>query len=163
MSAAGIFGFDKQFGQHVATLSFNLLTVNGTTTGYLLTVPVGFGKVRIDRIEWVASAILSDSDGTILAVVTNRDVSEAADDTLVSSVTLEGGAAHIPAAFTLATEDSERQLTLEEGDTVRCVITNNSAAIDTNGCVSITMYYHSIPRESAGEDIKHAEFYTRAP
>jgi hypothetical protein len=162
MSAAGIMGFDKQFGQHASVCSFNALTVNGTTSGYLLTVPVGFGKIRIERIEWVASAVLNDADGTILAVVTARDVSEAADDVLVASVTLEGGTAHVPAAFTLATETSEKELTLEEGDSLRVVVTNNTATIDTNGAVAFTVYYHSIPRETAGDDIKHATFYTQA-
>jgi hypothetical protein len=95
-------------------------------------------------------------------VVTARDVSEAADDVLVASVTLEGGTAHVPAAFTLATETSEKELTLEEGDSLRVVVTNNTATIDTNGAVAFTVYYHSIPRESAGDDIKHATFYTQA-
>jgi hypothetical protein len=159
MSGAGILGFDKQFGQHVATACFPSLVVNSTNTQFVFHVPVGFGSVRIVGIEWVASAILSDADGTILLTVLARDISEAADDTLVASTSIEAGTALVPAALTLITEGTEKELTLDEGDSVRVTIVNNSAAIDTNGAVEVAVYYHSIPRETAGDDIKHASFY----
>lgn len=162
MSAPSIYGYDKQFAQEVAVASLTAFPVNSTSTSYVFTVPVGYGKVRIDRVEWVASAALSDADGTMLVSVIARDVSEAADDTLVNAQSVEGGTAHVPAAFTLASEGSEKEFTLDEGDSLRVTFTNNSAAIDTNGAIAVAVYLHSVPRETAGDDIKHATFYTQA-
>lgn len=159
MSGAGLLGFDKQFGQHQGIAALNAFPVNTTNTLYALTVPVGFGKVRIEKVVWAATASLSDADGTMLVSVIARDVSEGADDTLVSAQSVEAGTAHALAEFTLAAEGSEKEFTLEEGDSVRVTFTGNSAAIDTNGAIVVAVVYHSIPKEAAGDDIKHASFY----
>jgi hypothetical protein len=133
--------------------------VNTTSIVYVLTVPTSLGSIRITDIQWVASAVLSDADGTCLVSVLARDATEGADDTLVNAVNIEGGTAHIPASFTLITESAERELTLDPGDSLRVTFTGNSAAIDTNGAVGVFVYFHPIPKEDAGDDIRHASFY----
>lgn len=159
MSAAGLLGYDKQFSQHAASTSLNAFPVNGATTAYLFTIPVGFGSVRVERISFVSPQINSDADGTMLVSVLARDVSEGADDTLVNAQSVEANTAHALTDFTLAAEGTEKEFTLDEGDSVRATFTNNSAAIDTNGPIAVTVFYYSIPKEAAGDDIKHASFY----
>jgi hypothetical protein len=159
MSAPSLYGFDKQFAQHVAVAALTAFPVNSTSTEYVFTVPAGFGSVRVQRIEWVASAALSDADGTMLVSVLARDASEGADDTLVNAQSVEGGTAHVPAAFTLAAEGAEKEFTLDEGDSLRVTFTNNSAAIDTNGAIAVMIYLFSVPRMNAGNEIQHASYY----
>ena len=159
MSSPSLYGFDRQFAQGVAVAALTAFPVNSASIEYVLNVPTGFGSIRITDIAWVASAVLSDADGTMLVSVIARDVSEAADDTLVNGASVEGGTAHVPASFSLAAEGSEKEFTLDEGDSLRVTFTNNSAAIDTNGAIAVFVTYHSIPRETAGEDIKRASFY----
>jgi hypothetical protein len=161
MSAPSTFGYDKQFAQEVVVAALSAFPVNSSTTLYVFTVPAGFGKVRVVGVDFVASAVLNDADGTMLVSVIARDVSEGADDTLVNAQSVEAnGAAHVPQALALASESSEKEFTLEEGDSLRVTFTNNSAAIDTNGAIGVSIYMHSVPREGAGDDIKHATFYT---
>lgn len=162
MSGASIYGFDRQFAQHATTVALNAFPVNGTTKQIAFQLPAGFGKARIVGIEWVADAVLNDADGTMLVTVSNRDVSEGADDVLVNAASVEAGTANTPAAFSLAAETSEFEYTMEEGDFVHVSFVNNSAAIDTNGRIAVTIFWHSIPKENAGDDIKHATFYTQA-
>ena len=159
MSANGIMGFDRQFAQHATTVSLNAFPVNSTTKLIAVQLPTGFGPARIVGVEWVADAALNDSDGTMLVTVSVRDISEGADDVLVNAASVEGGTANTPAAFTLAAESSEREQTMDEGDFVHVSFANNSAAIDTNGRIAVTIFWHSIPKESAGDDIKHASNY----
>lgn len=159
MSGTSLYGFDRQFAQHVATATLNAFPVNGSSTLYAFSVPTGFGKVRIVRISFVSPQVNSDADGTMLVSVLARDVSEGADDTLVNAQSVEANTAHALTDFTLATETSENEFTLDEGDSVRVSFTNNSAAIDTNGPIAVHIFYHSIPKEAAGDDVKHAGFY----
>lgn len=159
MSGVGVLGFDKQFAQHVAVAALTAFPVNSASIEYAFAVPTGFGPVRVERIAWSASAVLNDADGTMLVSVIARDASEGADDTLVNAQSVEAGTAHALADFTLAAEGAEKEFTLNEGDTVRVTFTNNSAAIDTNGAIAVFIYLHSIPRETAGEDIRHRTFY----
>lgn len=159
MSGTSIYGYDRQFTQHAAQAGLSAFPVNGATTLYAFTIPVGFGKVRIVRIGFVSPQINNDADGTMLVSVLARDVSEGADDTLVNAQSVEANTAHALTDFTLVAESAENEFTLEEGDSVRVSFTNNSAAIDTNGPIAVYVFYHSIPKESAGDDIKHAGFY----
>lgn len=160
MSGVTVYGFDQQFAQHTNGVALDAFPINTTTKRIIWAVPVGFGKVRISNIEWVADAILNDADGTMLVTVNNRDVSEGADDVLVNAQSVEGGTANAVAAFTLAAEGTEKEFTLEEGDFLHVSFVNNSAAIDTNGHISVFVTYFSIPRESAGSDVKHSTFYS---
>jgi hypothetical protein len=159
MSSATILGNDLQTVQHAQTVSLTAFPVNTTSILYAFTVPVGFGPCRIVKASWAASAVLADADGTMLVNVIVRDASEGADDTIVASASVEGGVAHAVADFALATEDTEKQQTLDEGDSVRVTFVNNSAAIDTNGAIGVTIHFHSIPKEAAGDDVKHASNY----
>lgn len=159
MSAAGLLGYDKQFGIHTSGVALDSFPVNSTTKRMIFAVPVGFGSVRVVNIEWVADAVLNDADGTMLVTVSARDITEAADDVLVNAASVEGGTANVPAAFALATETAEKEFTLDEGDFLHVSFINNSAAIDTNGHISVFVTYHSIPRDAVGDDIKHASFY----
>lgn len=153
------YGAGLQVVQEQATVALSSFPVNSTTTLYAFTVPVGFGSVRIVKVSWVSRASLNDADGTMLVSVLARDVSEAADDTLVNAQSVKAGTANAIADFTLATETSEKEFTLDEGDSVLVTFTGNSAAIDTNGAIAVTIHYHPVPDESVGVDVKHASFY----
>ena len=159
MSATTVYGRSIQEQLRAAEAKLTAFPVNTTSILYALTVPAALGSIRVVDIQWVASAVLSDADGTMLVSVLARDASEGADDTLVNAVNIEGGTAHIPASFTLITEGTEKELTLDVGDSIRVTFTGNSAAIDTNGAVSVLVFYHPIPLETAGDDIRHATFY----
>lgn len=159
MSATSIYGRSVQSQLRVAEAQLTAFPVNSASIIYCLTVPTSMGPIRVVDIQWVASAVLNDADGTMLVSVLARDASEGADDTLVNAQSVEAGTAHIPASFTLATEGTEKEFTLDPGDSIRVTFTNNTAAIDTNGAISVFVFYHPIPKEDAGDDIRHATFY----
>lgn len=159
MSADTVYGRNLQMVQEQATVAITAFPVNSAVIVYALTVPVGFGPVRIVKISWVAPQVYSDADGTMLVSVLARDVSEGADDTLVNAQSVEAGTAHALADFTLAAEGAEKEFTLDEGDSIRVTFTNNSAAIDTNGPMAVTVHFHPIPAETAGSDVKHQSYY----
>lgn len=144
-----IYGRNLQEARRVAEAQLTAFPVNSTSTLVALVVPTGAGKVRIEKISWVATAVLSDADGTMLVTATARDKSEAADDVLVSAASVEGGVANESADFTLEADGTEKIFTLEEGDSVRVAFTNNSAAIDTNGAISVFITYFPVPNFSA--------------
>lgn len=159
MSGFSILGADLQVAQHLATIAFPSFPVNQTSIVYAFVVPVGFGSIRVVKVSWTSTVVFNDADGTMLVSVIARDATEGADDTLVNAQSVEAGTANAVADFTLATEGTEKEFTLDEGDSVRVSAVNNSAAIDTNGPLAVTIWYHSIPKESAGDDIKHASNY----
>jgi hypothetical protein len=159
MSGVGILGFDQQFVQHQAVAALNAFPVNSTETRYAFAVPVGFGPVRVTKVSFVSPVVFNDADGTMLVSVIARDASEAADDTLVNAQSVEANTAHALTDFTLATEGTEKEFTLDEGDSVRVTFTGNSVAIDTNGAIGVFITYHSIPKETAGDDVRHASNY----
>jgi hypothetical protein len=159
MSSVGLLGYDTQFAQHTSGVALDAFPVNTTTKRMVFAVPAGFGSIRITNIEWVADAVLNDADGTCLVTVSARDITEGADDVLVNAQNIEGGTANVPASFTLVAETAEKEFTLDEGDFIHVSFVGNSAAIDTNGHVSVFVTYVSIPREAVGNDIKHSQFY----
>ena len=159
MSSTSVYGQSIQENLKCALASLTSFPVNSTSTVYVLTVPSALGPIRVVDIQWVASAALSDADGTMLVTVSAFDASEGQSDTLVNAQSVEGGTAHTPASFTLATEGTEKEFTLDAGDSIRVAFTGNSAAIDTNGSIAVMVYYHPIPKENAGDDIRHASYY----
>lgn len=159
MSATTIYGKSMQEALRVAVATLTAFPVNSTSIQYVLTVTDDMGPIRVRQVQWVASAVLSDVDGTMLVNVIARDASEGADDTLVNSQSVEGGTAHIPAECTLAAEGSEKEFTLDVGDSLRVTFVNNSVAIDTNGAISVLVFYHPIPKETAGDDVRHQSYY----
>src|SRR5688572_18705017 len=124
-----IFGRSLQEARRVFSINLASFPVNSTATYYVAVLPTGGGSFRVESVHWVASAALADSDGLMTVAVTARDVSENADDALVSATTVEGGTAHVVNAFTLATEGTEKEFTLDEGDSIRVAFVNDSAAI----------------------------------
>jgi hypothetical protein len=159
MSSETIYGNPIQGQLRVAEAKLTAFPVNGASTIMSFVVPAQLGSIRIVDIQWVASAVLNDADGTMLVSVLAKDATEGADDTLVNAQSVEGGTANAPASFTLAAEGAEKEFTLDVGDSIRVTFTNNSAAIDTNGALSVFVFYHPIPMENAGDDIRHASFY----
>jgi hypothetical protein len=158
--ADSIFGRSLQEARRVANASLTAFPVNSTAILHALVLPAGHGKVRIEKISWVASAALNDADGTMLVTVTARDKSEAADDVLVNAASVEAGTANESADFTLEADSTEKIFTLEEGDSVRVSFVNNSAAIDTNGAISVYITYFPVPAYEAGPGVQHASAYT---
>lgn len=154
-----IFGRSLQEARRLAVAELAAFPVNSTSIQYILALPTGGGRMRVEAAYWTASAALSDADGTMLVNLIARDASEGADDTLVSSASVEGGTAHALAAFTLATEGAEKEFTLDEGDTLRVTFVNNSAAIDTNGAISVFVVYHPIPNDEQGPGVRRLSAY----
>lgn len=154
-----IYGRSIQEATRRAVAQLTSFPVNSTSIVYVLTMPAGLGRVRVTRVSWVASAVLNDADGTMLVSVLARDASEGADDTLVNAQSVEGGTAHIPANFTLATEGSEKEFTLDEGDSLRVTFTNNTAAIDTNGAIAVIVDYHPIANDETGPGVQRLSQY----
>lgn len=140
-----IFGRNLQEARRVLTAELAAFPVNTTSIQYIYGIPTGGGKFRVEAVYWTASAVLSDADGTMLINVIANDASEGADDTLVASFTVEGGVAHAMAAATLAAEGAEKEFTLDAGDTLRVTFVNNSAAIDTNGAISVFVVGFPLP------------------
>lgn len=156
-----IYGRSLQEARRVATAKLTSFPVNSTSIIFALQMPVGLGKIRIESVSWVASAVLSDTDGVMTVAVTAYDNSEAADDAIVSATTVEGGTAFIPAFFALATEGTEMEMTLDEGDSLRVIFVNDSAAINTNGAISIDIVYYPVPNYSEkGPGVKHPSAYS---
>ena len=124
-------------------------------------VPVGHAGVRVTGLHVAGSAIPADPDGTMELNALVNDVSEAADDTIVSSQDLEGlvAAANQFYELTLATETSEKELTLHAGDTLRFTLVSDSAAIGTNPNVTVCVEWHPIPGYTDEDRIQHASDY----
>lgn len=155
-----IYGRSLQEARRKVKAQLTSFPVNSTSIIHVLQLPVGGGKIRIESVSWVASAVLNDADGTMLINVLARDKSEGADDTLVSSFSVEGGTANEPAAVTLQTETSEKEFTLEEGDSLRVTFVNNSAAIDTNGAIAVEVTYFPVPNyDEKGAGVGHPSVY----
>jgi hypothetical protein len=143
----------KDFGRSVVRRTFcspaqrahfNLgqFTANGTDVAD--GVQMTFDRETVIREIWVScSDIPSDPDGTMLLNAIVYDLSETADDTIVSSQDLESlcVAADVAYQCTLATEDTENQNTVQSGDTLRFTLVNNSVAITTNPFVNVTVVY----------------------
>lgn len=125
------------------TCSLGTFTANSTVVAAPRLL---FDRAAVIREIWVAgSAIPSDADGTMLLNALLNDVSEGADDTLVSSEDLETliVAANKAYECTLLTEGSENELTVAAGDTLRFTLVSNSAAIDTNPNVSVMVIWQA--------------------
>lgn len=160
MAADTIYGRNLQEARRVFSCSLASFPVNSTETRYVLALPTGFGSFRVERVYWVSNAALSDADGVMTVAVTARDVSENADDALVSATTVEGGTAHVVNLFTLATEGTEKEFTLDPGDSVRVVFVNDSAAINTNGSISVFVEGFPIPNYSEHDaGVRHPSAY----
>ena len=126
------------------TLSLGQFTANTTVTpAPRFTVD----RLLVVRELWIAcDAIPSDTDGTMVVNAKVNDITEGADDVIVSAQDLETliVAANKGYKMTLAAETSENELTLEPGDTLRFELVNNSAAINTNVNVSITVIFQTL-------------------
>lgn len=158
MSSTSVYGRSVQEVQRVEKAGVASVTASATTRVYAFAVPVGHGPVRVVGVSWVASAALASSGGLITAAVKAYDASEAAVDTLVTAVTIEGGTADALVDFTLAAEGTEKEFTLDEGDSVYVEFVSD-AAIQTNGAVGVFVRLHPIPLETAGTDVKHQSYY----
>lgn len=118
-------------------------TANQTKT----TLGLNFDRAAVVREVWFsADAVPSDVDGTMLLNVLVRDISEGAADTIVASFDSETVIVASLKAYqaTLLTESSENELTVEAGDTLYFTAVNNSAAIDTNPSIVVTVVYHTL-------------------
>lgn len=103
---------------------------------------VVFDRPAVIREIWIAAdAIPADPDGTMLLNAIVRDISEAANDTIVASADLEALVLVADKGYklTFAAETAENELTVEAGDTLRFSLVNNSAAIGTNANISVSV------------------------
>lgn len=149
------YGTDIVTARKFAYLNIGTFTANDTASPTeRFGVPVGSPAVRILGIHLAGTAVPVDPDGTMLFNAIVNDVSEGADDTIVSSEDLETllTAANQFFEATLAAETTEEQLTLYPGDTLRFTLVSNSAAIGTNTTVNVCVEYILVPRVQSDED-----------
>jgi hypothetical protein len=128
----------------VASFDLGQFTANTTVTPSARLLA---DRRLVIREIWISGdAIPSDADGTLLLNALVNDVSEGGDDTIVSSQDLETLLVAADRAYqaALAAETSENQNTLEPGDTLRFTLVSNSAAIDTNPSVVVSVLYQRL-------------------
>lgn len=104
-------------------------------------------RACVVRGVWIAcDAIPADADGTLLVTVKARDISEGAFDTLVNAFDAETVilVANKGYQATLAAETTENEWTLAAGDTITVDLVNNSAAIDTNANVLVSILWQPL-------------------
>lgn len=114
-------------------------TANTTATFQVGGILPGTGRVRVQGVYIICNAVPADADGTMLLNVLVTDATEGASDSIVTSQDLETlvVAANTLYPCTLTQETAEKELTLEEKDTIRISLVSNSAAIDTNATVTV--------------------------
>lgn len=118
-------------------------------------------ELRIASIEVCCSAVPSDADGVLTLTATVNDVSEGAGDVVVAAADLETlvTAANRFFPLTLAAEGSEKERTLQAGDSLRFTLTSDSAAIDTNPEVNVLVTYFVVPDYDEKETVQHRSEY----
>lgn len=157
-----VYGAKVEAQRRLTFLSVGQPTANTTTTpGEKFGCPPGVAGVRIIGLHIAADAVFADADGTLVVNALVNDVSEGADDTIVSSWDVESNvtAAHRFYEMTLATETSEKELTLEPGDSLRFTLVSNSAAIDTQADFVFCVEWHPVPDHSDLDRINHPSQY----
>lgn len=157
-----VFGAKVEAQRRLTFLNLGAFTANAAVAcGELFGCPPGVAGVRIIGIHVASVSLGADADGTLALAGLVNDVSEAADDAIVASVDLETIilAANRWYELTLATETSERQNTLEPGDSLRFTLTNDSAAINTNPEVMVCIEWHPVPDYSDLSRIGHPSEY----
>ena len=120
----------SRFGANPTFVSGAVAATANTTVNTL--VPVPKTKCFVSKVTITLSTIGSDSDGTILLTpqIVATDGSTARDLASAVSLELNGVAtALVPVAVTITATDGNR--VLQEGETLRLKVVNNSAAIDT--------------------------------
>lgn len=118
-------------GMQIALTSAPLgtITANTTTT---FAVPTPRRRCVPLRITYHCGTVAADADGAITGVLHKRDVSAGANVTLTSALNLEGVTAETATDVALLnTTLTDAQRTFAEGDTAKFIVTNDSAAINT--------------------------------
>ncbi len=104
------------------------ITANTTTTFVIGGID---RRMRFADFAISVTTVPADADGTILGVLQKYDASATAAVALTTATDMETlvtrAARTVPAIGTL----TEAQITLDRGDTLEFVVTNNSAAINT--------------------------------
>ena len=104
-------------------------------------------RALVVREVWIAcDAIPADADGTMLVTVKARDVSEGAFDTLVNAFNAESVVLVANKGYqaTLATETTENEWTLAAGDAITVDLVSDSAAINTNANVLVSILWQPL-------------------
>jgi hypothetical protein len=157
-----VYGAKVEAQRRLSFLNLGSFTANATKTiAEFFGCPPGIKGIRVVGVHVAGDAIPSDPDGTMLFNAIVNDISEGADDTIVSSEDLETlmVAANRWYECTLAAEDAEKQLTLEPGDSVRFTLVNNSAAITTNPNVTVCVEWHPVPDYDDLDRVQHPSEY----
>jgi hypothetical protein len=105
------------------------LTANASTT-FRLGGTAG-RKCRISRFGATVTTMPADADGTITAVLQKYDASANAAVALTGAINLEALVTREETSVVFLATLTDAQATLDTGDALEVVVTNNSAAIDT--------------------------------
>ncbi len=127
MQKAGQFGTELVFAD-LAVQGTATLTANNTTTF----VAGSFGrKVRFGGFAVSVTTVPADADGAITAVVQKYDASANAAVALTTATNLETLTTREARVVSPIGTLTDAQMTFDSDDTVEFVVTNDSAAIDT--------------------------------
>lgn len=141
-------GQDTVTARKFSHFSLGQYTANNTVTPAVrFGVPLGGPSVRLLSLSIITDVVPLDADGVLTLNALVKDISEGADDTIVSAADLETlvTAANQLFKITFAAETSEKELTIDPGDTLRFQLVSNSAAIDTNPNVQLVLEYLLLP------------------
>lgn len=103
----------------------NSLTANSTTTYY---IPTPYRRLRFARAASQCTTVPVDSDGTATAIV--YKVVGTDTTALTAALSLEALTANVAAVFTSTATEPSRAIA--PGNTLKVVVTNSSAAVDTH-------------------------------
>ena len=143
-----VWGAKVEAQRRLTFLSLGAFTANSSVEAApRFGCPPGVAGVRILAIHVLSSAIPSDPDGVMNLIGTVNDISEAGEDIILAAVDLEVLTSAKDRWFkaTLATETSEKELTMEAGDSLLFDLVSDSAAITTNPNVSVCIEWHPVP------------------
>lgn len=157
-----VYGAKIEAQRRLTFLDLGAFTANtAVTPAARFGCPPGVEGIRIIGMHVLCDAVPADPDGTLVVNADVNDVSEGGTDVIVSAEDLETlvTAANRWYEMTLATEDTEKQLTLEAGDALSFDLVSDSAAIGTNPNVTICVEWHPVPDYEDLDRINHPSVY----
>jgi len=119
----------------IGTTTFNL-TPNATLDLYMSGPPA---TSYIEGISYVTNVNGNDADGTITATLYKYDVSAAAEYVLTGAINMETLVPHMNVSLPILSTVTDAQRVLEVGDSVIIRLVSDSAVIDTQPQIEVTV------------------------
>lgn len=117
------------FGTHPIQISVPVGTISANTTTTVV-IPKPYRKLFIRGAAYTTTTVPADSDGTITATVSKITAADGSATACTSALSLESATANRMNPFTVSGIGDAARL-VAAGDVLKVVVTNDSAAIDT--------------------------------